>query len=33
MVSKWWIGGQARVLVENRHQLKIYTESIRSNFR
>jgi hypothetical protein len=26
------MGGQARILAENRHQLKIYTESIGSNF-
>jgi hypothetical protein len=32
MVSKWWIGGYARVFAENLHQLKIYTESIPSSF-
>jgi hypothetical protein len=32
MVSKWWMGGCARVFAENRPQLKIYTESTHSNF-
>jgi hypothetical protein len=32
MVSKWWMGGCARVFAGNRHQSKIYTESIRSGF-
>jgi hypothetical protein len=32
MVSKWWMRGCARVFAENRHQSKIYTESIGSDF-
>jgi hypothetical protein len=32
MVSKWWMGGRARVFAENRHQLKIYGKSIGTNF-
>jgi len=32
MVSKWWMGGYAGVFAENRHQSKIYAESIGSDF-
>jgi len=32
MVSKWWMGGYIGVFAENRHQLKIYAESIASHF-
>jgi hypothetical protein len=32
MVSKWWTGAAIGVFTENRLKLKIYTESIRSDF-